>query len=362
MATEMEWTEPVWADPGTLHGVMQRGRGRCRDAASTQPEVVADLLIDCIVHDPRWDHQIEERSWLYAELAVDSNIDLTRLRAAYTGPIDRTGDSAAWLAIGVLGRLARRGSEEAVLELRRYLRTGRDLDLALAELVPVADHPAAQGLLGDVLDVADDDQLRWTIGMDNHGRTSLPQWRGADPRIDQAFASAAAVLAGWAQERAQGRVSERDLVLRAAAESDLTAPLNAADLTEDQWEATLSAIVTDERATVDEGWDLRSRRALRIALEKSSSPAVLAWSRSVSRSRSAVDQDGYLEWVAFSMFTRISATASDAPRLNELLVSAAARENNGIGDQYELVDALARLEHCAAIGTIEHLYDTTVYA
>ncbi|MFD3702445.1 hypothetical protein ACFWUP_04810 [Nocardia sp. NPDC058658] len=316
------------------------------------------------MRDPRWDHQIEERSWLYAGLAVDLGIDLVRLRAAYAGPPDSTGDSAAWLAIGVLGRLARRGDEDAVLELRRYLRTGRDLDLALSELIPVADHPAAQGLLDDVLDVADDDQLRWSIGMDRHGRTSLPQWRGADPRIDRAFAAGEAVRASWAREPAERQVSERDLVLRAAAESNLAAPASAADLTEEQWEATLLTIVTDDRRSVDHCWAPRSRRALRHAIEKSGSPAVLAWSRSMftSRSRSDIDQEGYLEWLAFSMFTRVSATASDGPRLNELLVDAAAREHDGIGDQYELVDALARLDHVAATTTIENLYDTTVYA
>ncbi len=43
-------------------------------------------------------------------------------------------------------------------------------------------------------------------------------------------------------------------------------------------------------------------------------------------------------------------------------MAAAVRGTDGIGDQYELVDALARLDHFAAIATIENLYDITVYA
>ncbi|MFI6169151.1 hypothetical protein ACIBCN_20395 [Nocardia sp. NPDC051052] len=63
---ENETTAPesagsLWAEPGTLRGMIQRGRGACYPEAQAEPAKAGDLVVDCIVHDPRWDHQVEQR-------------------------------------------------------------------------------------------------------------------------------------------------------------------------------------------------------------------------------------------------------------------------------------------------------------
>ncbi|WP_458689049.1 hypothetical protein [Nocardia tengchongensis] len=78
-------------------------------AAAAAPKPAAAYVIGCVVHDPRWGHQVEERAWLYATLVADLGIDLRDLRAAYARPVDPAGDADAWLLVGVLERLARRG-------------------------------------------------------------------------------------------------------------------------------------------------------------------------------------------------------------------------------------------------------------
>src|SRR5262245_24064910 len=97
------------AEPSTLLGLIERGRGACFGAALAQPALARDLVVDCIVRDPRWDHQVEQRDWLYAALVAELGIELARLRAAYAGPVDAGGDAEAWLATGVFAQLARRG-------------------------------------------------------------------------------------------------------------------------------------------------------------------------------------------------------------------------------------------------------------
>ncbi|MFI7670583.1 hypothetical protein [Nocardia sp. NPDC049526] len=52
------------AEPSTLLGLIQRGRGACFVAALERPALARDLVVDCIVCDPRWDHQVEQRDWL----------------------------------------------------------------------------------------------------------------------------------------------------------------------------------------------------------------------------------------------------------------------------------------------------------
>ncbi|MEU7634206.1 hypothetical protein AB0C34_30255 [Nocardia sp. NPDC049220] len=157
-------TESSWAEPSTLLGMIQRGRGACYGAAHAERAMAAEFVVDCVVHDPRWDHQVEERSWLYATLVVDLGVDLSRLRAALAGPVGASGDSDTWLATGVLERLAHRGVGGSITELRHCLRSGRDLEQVLGSSIPFTGHPEAEGLLDDVLEVADDEQLRSTIG------------------------------------------------------------------------------------------------------------------------------------------------------------------------------------------------------
>ncbi|QIS12239.1 hypothetical protein [Nocardia arthritidis] len=349
--------ESSWAEPSTLLGMIQRGRGACLRDARAQPAVAGQFVVDCIVRDPRWDRQVEQRGWLYATLVADLGVDLSRLCAAYSGPADPYGDADAWLATGVLGLLARRGVDGAVTELRHYLRSGRDLDQALDALIPFIDHPEAEGLLDEVLEVADDEQLesaltsyRWF----DLSRPPWPDWRGASARIERVIAVAEQTRAARERpvfDRAAREAAARERVLRAAIESDLITAASASELTEERWETTLLAIAPDllqESPSV-------IRIAVRRCLKKLRSPHALTW----ARANAALD--GAVAWAALRLFADVAET-SDAPWLLELLTEAVARGNDYLYQQYDLVAALGRLDHVAGLATVEGIFDNTVYS
>ncbi len=80
--------------------MMQRGRGACYRPALDQRAAAADFVVGCIVHDPRWDHQVEERDWLYATLIADPWSDLPRLRASDDRLMnvgDQSCDMSPWM-------------------------------------------------------------------------------------------------------------------------------------------------------------------------------------------------------------------------------------------------------------------------
>ncbi|MEV2224568.1 hypothetical protein AB0E01_32490 [Nocardia vinacea] len=336
-------------EPSTLLGLIQRGRGACFVAALTQPAPARDLVVDCIIRDPRWDHQVEQCDWLYAALVAELGIEPARLRAAYAGPVDVGGDAEAWLATGVFAQLARRGIPGAVIELRHYLRSGRDLDQALAHVLPFAGHPEADGLLDDVLEVADDTQLTCALGWD-HDLTASPwlQWRQASPRIERIVRAVARNRRPHGlsapERRAERESAERECVLRAAIEARLISGPT-------EWEPTLLAIATDLLQAQD--FPLPVRHATRRCLARLSSPRALAWARANA------DLDGDAGAAAISLIAEFAEPA-DGPRLCDLLKDALAQGN--IYAQCDLVDGLARLGHVAAVGIIDEIFDGAVYS
>ncbi|MEV0298228.1 hypothetical protein [Nocardia sp. NPDC050710] len=352
--------ESLWAEPGTLLGMIQRGRGACYRDARARPASAGDFVVACVVRDPRWDHQVEQRSWLYAALVADLGVDLSRLRAAYAGPADPSGDSDAWLATGVAVLLARRGVDGAVTELRHYLRSRRDLDQALDALIPFIDHPEAQGLLDEVLEVADDEQLGSALArFGRFGDVSAPpwpEWRRASARIERIVAAVERTRSAREHpvfDRATREAAERERVLRAAVESNLIAATSVRRLTEERWETTLLGIAPD--LLQDKESPHVTRMAVRRCLRRLRSPDALAW----ARANAALD--GAVGWTALPLFADLAET-SDAPRLLSLLVEAVAGGNIHIYDQFDLVAALGRLDHVAGIATVADIFDTTVYS
>lgn len=354
-ADDLGSAESSWAEPSTLLGMIQRGRGACYGAAHAERAMAGDFVVDCIVHDPRWDHQVEERSWLYATLVVDLRVDLSRLRAAFAGPLDASGDTDTWLATGVFERLAHRGVGGSVTELRHYLRSGRDLEQVLGSLIPFIDHPEAEGLLDDVLEVADDEQLQSTIGwLGNLSAPPWPDWRRASARIERVAAAAAGSRSAGSRpkfDRATRSAAHRERVLRAAIESGLITAISGPELTDERWETTLLGIASDMLQSEDR----RVRIAVRRCLRNLRSPRALAW----ARANTALD--GYAGSVALSLIADIAET-SDAPWLLELLVEAVARGNGYLYEQCDLVDGLARLGNVVSIATVEEIFDNTVYS
>ena len=184
--------EDRWAGPGTLLGLLQRGRGEGYRRSLIERDEASELVVECIVDDPRLDPQVEDRGWFYAALVDELGIDLPLLRRAYAddevrNPNPFGWDTSAWLATDVFELVARRGIPGGVTELRRYLRTGRDLGLALDHLLPLATHREAAGLLEDILEVADAERLRaelsWCAGDFTEDRG--PAGVGPAPRSTQ---------------------------------------------------------------------------------------------------------------------------------------------------------------------------------
>lgn len=348
------------AEPGTLLGMMQRGRGACYREALAEPTAAGDFVIDCIAHDPRWDHQVEQRSWLYARLVADLGVELSRLRAAYLRPADPHGDSDAWLATGVLELLARRDAEGAVTELRHYLRSGRDLDRALGILIPFAEHPEAHGLLNEILEVADDEQLSSALApfgqLRDVSAPPWPDWRRASARIERVVEAAQRTSVSQERPRfdhAAREGADRERVLRAAVEANLVTAVSAPELTEDRWTTTLLDIAPN--LLQDKEIPLLIRMAVRRTMRKLRSPRALTWARAHA---TFDDTSGR---TALSLFADISETV-DAPRIFEFLTEAVSRGDSYIDDQCDLVRALGRLKHVPACATIDEVFDNTIYS
>ncbi|MGW4351058.1 hypothetical protein ACWELJ_03105 [Nocardia sp. NPDC004582] len=328
-------TEQTWAEPDSLLGLIQRGRGAARAAAAAAPEAAAEHLIDCIVHDPRWDHQVEERDWLYATLAAELDIDLRRLRAACDGPPDPTGDPDAWLVVGVLERLARRGVAGSVTELRAYLRTRRDIDLAVRALIPFVDVPEADGLFDELLDVADDEQRRLLL--------HRPERRSESPAPMRPRAS------GLAARDA----ADRNRILQLAADHGLIAPTTRPECPDSDWETIVFEIAA--YALADQSIPLGIRIATRRQVLRLRSPSALAWARTTAGLESEHNR------LALSLLADL-AEPTDADVLLAHLVASTAEGSQFISQHCDLVQALRRLDHRPAVPVVEAIADTTVYS
>ncbi|MFI1913847.1 AAA family ATPase [Nocardia sp. NPDC020380] len=350
--TENGSAEYSWADPNTLLGLMERGRGACFAGVGREPELAGELVVGCIVRDPRWDRQVEQRGWLYAMLVAESGVELSRLRAAYDGAADPHGDSDAWLVTGVLGLLARRGVEGAVGELRYYLRLGRDLGLALNALGPFVDRPDAEGVLGEVLEVADDEELRSALAFGDLAAAPWPEWRRISPRIERVAVAVEEDQLRWERppcDRSARESIDRERVMQAGVEFGLITSAGV----ENGWEATILNLGPE--LLRQEGCPFQVRLAASRSLRRLRSPQALAWARA------SATLDDVAGQTALSMFAG-RAVSSDGPRLLELLVESAARGNDHIYHQCDLVSALGRLNHVAAISTVAAIFDTTVYS
>ena len=219
--------ENRWADPDTLLGMLQRGRGEGYRRSLVQRDDGSDSVVECIIHDPRLDRQVESRGWFYAALVAELNVDLSLLRAAYTENAARLWndvdwDAAAWLATEVFELAAKRGISGGVTELRRYLRSGRDVVLALDHLLPLATHPEAFGLLEDILETANAEQLRGALSWFEGDFTAAPwpSWRRASTEVDEVVRDILSERATLPQPvpvaeiKRRGAVATRDLLVR----------------------------------------------------------------------------------------------------------------------------------------------------
>ncbi|MEV5883524.1 HEAT repeat domain-containing protein [Streptomyces sp. NPDC052020] len=146
--------DPVIAPSGTLLGLLQRGRGDGTLHALTAPRAEALAALNhCVLHDPRHDWQVENRSLYYARLHLDLDGGLDAIEAHLFGPEDvlDPDESRTGLALAVLGHLASYGRREALALLRRYAAQGTNWAWALDELALRDDDAGLRALAGPVL-------------------------------------------------------------------------------------------------------------------------------------------------------------------------------------------------------------------
>ncbi|MGW5048341.1 HEAT repeat domain-containing protein [Streptomyces griseoluteus] len=146
--------DPVIAPSGTLLGLLQRGRGDGTLHALTAPRAEALQALDhCVLHDPRHDWQVENRSLYYARLYLDLNGGLDAIEGHLLDPEDAldTDESRTGLALAVLGHLASYGRLDALALLRRYAARGANWAWALDELALRDDDAGLRALAVPVL-------------------------------------------------------------------------------------------------------------------------------------------------------------------------------------------------------------------
>ncbi|MFE5034196.1 HEAT repeat domain-containing protein [Streptomyces sp. NPDC056683] len=146
--------DPVIAPSGTLLGLLQRGRGDGTLHALTAPRAEALAALNhCVLHDPRHDWQVENRSLYYARLYLDLHGELDAIEAHLfdTEDVLDTEESRTGLALAVLGHLASYGRRDALDLLRRYAATGSNWAWALDELALRDDDAGLRALAAPVL-------------------------------------------------------------------------------------------------------------------------------------------------------------------------------------------------------------------
>ncbi len=179
------------AEPDSLLGMLQRGRGRGYLAAlAAPPETVWPLLFECVTHDPRLDRQCEDRAEYYASLIVATGMDLEPLRS-YVVQNDAKDDDSDWpvaLTLSTLEHLAVEKKNAAALQiLRDYVSCGQAwmdaLDtLAKADTLAALEQTVAafcRRVNGDVNLLADfksevEDNWQWYCRSDEDTRARCP--------------------------------------------------------------------------------------------------------------------------------------------------------------------------------------------
>ncbi|MFF4444595.1 hypothetical protein [Streptomyces sp. NPDC001502] len=110
---------PAYAPPGSLQGLLQRGRGLGHLRALDDPAAAAPYVYDCIRREWRWDSQCDHRALYHARLVRDLGLPIGPLIDQMAGD-----EEALWRAASVLELLALAGDTEAAEGLRDYVRTG----------------------------------------------------------------------------------------------------------------------------------------------------------------------------------------------------------------------------------------------
>ncbi|MGI5168904.1 hypothetical protein ACQEU3_31605 [Spirillospora sp. CA-253888] len=178
--------EVVLESSSTLHGQLQRGLGRAARRAADR-RGAGEYVYDCVLRDPRWDRQCEDRALYYARLMVDLELPTGPLAEFLFGPDDLT-DSDDWraaLPLAVLADLVRLSRREAAEVLRRYAEEGAHWFDALDELAGLRDPSLTIGL--DRLAAARCDEAELDHLVAGPHNPVIEVWAERQPRIAAAL-------------------------------------------------------------------------------------------------------------------------------------------------------------------------------
>ena len=138
------------------------GRGAGYLATARAGADASEDLLVCVLHDPRWDRQVESREDYYARLMIATSTDVTALRRRIVDS-DRPNHADLWLPIGVLAAMCRRGSEVARDAIADAVRRGGAQWRACLDALEGA---GGRELIREVLAPEDVDALVGHVGVD----------------------------------------------------------------------------------------------------------------------------------------------------------------------------------------------------
>ena len=180
------------AHPSSLLGQIQRGRGAgLLTALAEDPVVVQPLLLSCILGDPRFDRQGEQRADYYACLAIHVHLPLAPLEDYLRSHADDHPWSYSDLPLAALARMAWRGDEEASVILVRYLSYGPMWTEAFEAVVGGGHALHSVRVLGQVIlaRFPDDTALSEELDCAMFNPTVWDKWTSVEPQVEPILAS-----------------------------------------------------------------------------------------------------------------------------------------------------------------------------
>lgn len=339
-----------WAASDSLEGRLQRGRGLGFLDAVSDPGS-ASLVVRCVIEDPRWDPQVEERGLYYARLIEKLGVALDPIEEHLLR--DPQGPT---LPLDTLEALGLHGDERALAILRRYLEEGAAWESALYRLANVVPPAALDDLRAIARRRGDESELT------------------ADPVV-----AAARIAPDAARRREFAGLSTEELLERAAREPRLYVKFASALRDHSRAESRTTLLRTI--ATGDEG----ARAAALVALGDLGDDGILdvceellrsgepeRLSRAAYRAATSLPTNGALErgrqWASATGDLRTAGlvlvarlgSAPDLSLLQHTLVTASHEE-----DVYllcDVADGLARIGDASSIEPLEDAYERAVYS
>ncbi|MER7579551.1 hypothetical protein [Kitasatospora sp. NPDC097691] len=340
----------TYADPATLSGRLQRGRGLAARRLRSTPED-ADLVYECVISDSRWDRQTESRDSYLARLIHRLDLPLARVEAHLFGYDGDDSDEVA-LALQVLALLPVLGRIDAAPILRRYAIEGRHWAVALDAIEWTGPRQTPElwaGLDAEVVARHDDAELE--AHADDGGWVPWTSWALTQPRLRR-------ILDGRPALRAEpparppapdhGGLSSSDLAARITRAPGRDRRLALQELGR-RGDATVLDLAEDTGLRNAAGWTPGIPQALHHL-----------GTAAVARARTWADSgDRTLEHLALGVLSAFG-DHDDGPYLLHALTTAAAAGEWCMTE--EPARGVGRLRLAEATDALVHVWETTVHS